>query len=483
MSGKVDEVDTVDTVNSLEDLVNNFLEFKNITFDDNIITFDDKKEYTGIHNFLTELTDNEIRFALTIINKIEGNKLRNLGQNGGDDTEQIITFKPSSNGTTVTITKRNKFLYYVLNIFFMLITFSIIKSFFQNTINLNMVLIEENVKQVQNEIAIPNGNVDQMNSYINSLRELLATEVILQNIEPLILPKSLKLPETSLDSDNDMFTTLKKIYGTIKENINFEPEKHLPDVNKLLQIHEIAIRDLNILKSTDKPIITTLFNMVKSVDKTQQKIMLYQQIVNLFPIVLASTNLKILTVTNLTLNIYYLLAGLFFRMSIMLAISKFIHTHCNMVIELIADTRKVISLNDYNELLESEIKEQNKKAITILNSIFSSSNLSITDEQMITEEIMTDITLKKIENLNEFIKNAVEEAVDELPENQDRQLIKNGANKEKKIGGKTRRKIRRNKKAKTKKMKVNKKTTKKKMKAKKKTKMNRKKSKRRRNKK
>ena len=299
------------------------------------------------------------------------------------------------------------------------------------------------------------------------------------------LPEPLKLPdndiETSLDSDNSMFISLSKLYTNTKLILKIKPEKHLPDVNKLLQIHQIAISGLKGLQSTDEPILKTVLNVFKGVDKTQQKIMLYQQIVNFFPIVMASTSLKIITVTNLTSNIQSLLYGLLFRYSIMLAISKFIHTHGNTVIKKITDTPRNLSLEDYNNILRKEIEKQKKETLNILNSIFSGSNLSITDKTIITEKIMKEIEFKEITNLKKFITDAVGDAVDGLLPD-DIKLIANGVNGGK-IRRKTRRKIRRNKKAKTKKRKVNKKTTKKKMKAKKKTKMNRKKSKRRRNKK
>ena len=475
-----------DTVNSTEVLVNNFLEFNklNENKNENIIFDDDNKQiYKQIYEELKKLklTENEIRFALTIINKIEGKRF--LNQKGGDGND-LIDIK----GTTVTITKRNKFLYYVLNIFFMLITFSIIKSFFQNTIQLNMKLIEDNVNQLNSALAKPNQHVDKMNSLINSLWELqggneLATEVMLKNIKPLELPLELD-SNNGMVEYNGMFTNLKNLYIKTKTILQFEPTEHFPDVKKLYTILDTATSDLKGLLSTEKGILTNLLNVFQGLDETQQKIMLYKQIVNFLPIVIASTNLEISSVVNLTSNIQSLLYGLFFRMSVMLAISTFIHTHGNKFIEPITDRKETLSLEDYNKLLKGEIKEQNKKALTILNSIFSGSNLSIPDKKMITEEIMNGLDFSKFTNLQQFttsITAAVQEIVDELPDNNT--LLLTNEEEEKNTGGKTRRKIRRNKKAKTKKRKVNKKTTKKKMKAKKKTKMNRKKSKRRRNKK
>jgi hypothetical protein len=270
---------------------------------------------------------------------------------------------------------------------------------------------------------------------------------------------------------------LQNFYTQITLYTNFHPEKHLPDIGNLIQSYEVSKNELASLTLEKSGIINSMLNVLNKADETQQKLILLEQIVKLFPTLIASYSLKVTRVATGTANVHSLIYSLLFRLFIMVAISKFVHKQGNKVIKSLTDTTESRTVSQHKDIIETEENKQIEEIINILNKLFEKSNLDISDKEMITEDILNQLDeLIETPNLKEAVKNAVENAVENLPQ-EGTLVIKNGG----KPRRKTRRKIRRNKKTKTKKRKPNKKTKKRKMKRK--TKVNRKKSKKRRNKK
>lgn len=451
-------------------LIKQFLEFKSLQI--NEVNHEDKI----LHQVLSRLDDEEITFALKIIEFIES--IKSKDQYGG--AREIIEFKTENGKVIVKSIKRNNFLYYILNIFIVLITYTFISYLFKNTLKLQKDLIESQIKQIATELNTQSDELRQMNDYISKLQQISTAKLI----EPFILEEKddIVLPFSYTNDENNIINLLQNFYTQIKLYTNFHPEKHLPDIGNLIQSYEVSKNELASLTLEKSGIINSMLNVLNKADETQQKLILLEQIVKLFPTLIASYSLKVTRVATGTANVHSLIYSLLFRLFIMVAISKFVHKQGNKVIKSLTDTTESRTVSQHKDIIETKENKQIEEIINILNKLFEKSNLDISDKEMITEDILNQLDeLIETPNLKKAVKNAVENAVENLPQ-EGTLVIKN---EEEKNGGKprrkTRRKIRRNKKTKTKKRKPNKKT--KKRKIKRKTKVNRKKSKKRRTKK
>lgn len=488
----------VEVVVSTNTLIDNFLKFKNAEQElknkTDIETFDLTK------NLINNLSDNEIRFALNIIEEIKALNLTKTPQNGG--ANEIITFEEKDGKVIVKSIKRNNFLYYILNIFLILITYTIISTLFQNSFKMNIDLINKQFDSIQTETKEPVMELIKMNEYIEQFSRLnenanlhidefsrlsnndnLPIIQTIEEVKPFIIQEDYEIYD---NNDTNMFSLLSKLYQQVKSYTNFNIDDHFPDIGLLIKSSEISKKELASLTSMNSGFINNMMKIVTNVDKTQQKIMLLQQMVNLFPTLLASYSLKITRVTSGGSNIYSLLSGLVYRLGIMFAIYRFNMNHGNKIIKLLTDNTNNLTISDYNLKLEKEEKESFVKIFQIIEKQLGKSNILKDEKDYIKNEILQDYSsLMNKSKLEEHIKKLIDNLVGNLDSNEETnlhnpnnvQLIKNGG----KPRRQTRRKIRRNKKAKTKKRKANKKT--KKRKVNKKTKVNRKKSKKRRTKK
>jgi hypothetical protein len=140
-------------------LIKQFLEFKSLQI--NEVNHEDKI----LHQVLSRLDDEEITFALKIIEFIES--IKSKDQYGG--AREIIEFKTENGKVIVKSIKRNNFLYYIINIFIVLITYTFISYLFKNTLKLQKDLIESQIKQIATELNTQSDELRQMNDYISKL--------------------------------------------------------------------------------------------------------------------------------------------------------------------------------------------------------------------------------------------------------------------------------------------------------------------------
>jgi len=441
------------------DLINKFLEIKSFK-QDKIY----KKDQI-LHNVLSILSNldvEEIKFALKIVEFIESKKLEE-GQKGG--AGETIEFENINGKVSVKMTSRNNFLYYILNIFVVLITYALISSLFQNTIIMQTELIQNEFALIRNEVSDPSREAAIMNTYIQRLAELNNNAVIhtIDAVKPLIMEGKPFIIEGEITGEKGILVSLSDLYGLLKGYLNFDVNNHFPDMINLHNIYEGSKAQLQGLTSSQS-LVKSIANSLLNIDNTQQKIIILQQIVNLFPTLIASYSLKMSKVLGATASIKSLIHGMFYRLLIMFAISKCFHKQGNAVITLLTDTTKTLPLQEFKDMIETEENDQIKQIFDTLNYILQGSNLSIVDKKMITEEIEMNIdSFSTTPNVKAAVKAAVDEAVKKLPDS-DISLLENRAANGGKPRRQTRRKIRRNKKAKTKKRK---KTKKKKMKTKK----------------
>ena len=487
---------------STKSLIDNFFKFKNA--EQELKNDTDIKIFNLTKYLINKLTNKEIEFALNIIEQIKTlNLKKQKGQNGG--ANEIITFQEKEGKVIVKSIKRNNCLYYIFNILLLLITYGIISTLFQNTFILNIDLINKQFDSIQTETKEQVMEITKMNEYIQQFSRLNEDDnlhidefsrlsnndnlPIIQTIEevkPFIIQENYEIYD---NYDTNMFSLLSKLYQQVKSYTNFNIDDHFPDIGLLIKSYEISKKELASLTSMNSGFINNMMKIVTNVDKTQQKIMLLQQMVNLFPTLLASYSLKITRVTSGGYNIYSLLSGLVYRLGIMFAIYRFNMNHGDKIIKLLTDNTTNLTISDYNLKLEKEEKESFVKIFQIIEKQLGKSNILKDEKDYIKNEILQDYrSLMHIRDLEKHIIQLIDNLVGNLDSNEeinsitsnDVLRITNGHANGGKPRSKTRRKIRRNKKAKTKKRKVNKKT--KKRKTNKKTKVNRKKSKRKTNK-
>jgi hypothetical protein len=221
-------VEVVSTVS----LVDDFLNFK--TAKEELENEEEKKIFYFAQNLISKLTNNEIEFALNIIEKIKALNLTGKVQKGG--TNEIITFEKKNNEVIVKSIKRNNFLYYVLNIFLILITYTIISHLFRNTLILQKDLIAEQFKRINKELKNEQEELNLMNNYILQLNQIST----MKQIEPFIFEEN-EIEDLSfsnifedINEENNTFNLLSRFYTQIKQYTEFDPSIHLPDMGNLI---------------------------------------------------------------------------------------------------------------------------------------------------------------------------------------------------------------------------------------------------------